>query len=114
VNNNTSITNYWRKALVNAKYFEVNEKDELVLNFLSDITIEFKEDKKSFTAFFHFKQNPYFDATILEKTYLFNKKEDTYDKCTSPVIEWKDTPPNKKKVTKKIKSTKYFLLYFLN
>ena len=78
--------------------------DKEILSFLNDITINFHEDKKSFDAIFHFKQNSFFDETEVKKTYFFNKKDDCYDRSESTEIKWKDSPPNKKTISKKIKS----------
>lgn len=103
----TAIPHYWKIAIENSKYLPINEKDKEILKHLTDIEIIFNEaDKKSFTLRFLFSENPYFEHSALEKTYTFNKKDDTYSEAKSTEITWKGDAPNKKIVKKKIKKGK--------
>lgn len=107
VNSGTPIPHFWKIALENSKFLPVNDKDKEILKHLTNIEIIFNEvDKKSFTLRFLFSENPYFEHSVLEKTYTFNKKEDTYSEAKSTEINWKGDAPNKKIVKKKIKKGK--------
>lgn len=107
LNAGSAIPHYWKTAIENSKYLPVNDKDKEILKHLTDIEIIFNEvDKKSFTLRFLFSENPYFEHSALEKTYTFNKKDDTYTEAKSTEIKWKGDAPNKKIVKKKIKKGK--------
>lgn len=101
------IPHFWKTAIENSMFFPVNDKDKEILNFLTNIEVKHSEvDKKSITVYFHFSQNPFFDHTVLEKSYTFNKKEDTYTEAKSTEIKWKGDAPNIKIVKKKVKRGK--------
>lgn len=103
----TPIPEYWKKAIENSKFFHLNEKDKEILKYLRNIELSNDPtDKKSFTVYFHFDENQYFDGKVLEKTYIFNKKEDSYTTYKSSEIKWKGEAPNIKIVKKKIKKGK--------
>jgi nucleosome assembly protein 1-like 1 len=107
VSEGTPIPNYWGKSIENAKFFPLNDKDKEILKHLKNIEVKYDEqDKKSFTAFFHFEQNSFFDLTVLKKTYKFDKKDDSYTESIGTQIEWKGDAPNIKLVKKKIKKGK--------
>lgn len=107
VNQNTPIPNYWKVVIENSKFFTVNDKDKEILKYLTNIEIKHDEsDKKSFTAYFTFSPNSFFDETVIQKYYKFNKKEDSYTEATSTQIKWKGDAPNIKVIKKKIKKGK--------
>jgi nucleosome assembly protein 1-like 1 len=107
VNQNTPIPNYWKVVVENSKFFTVNDKDKEILKYLTNIEIKHDEtDKKSFTAYFTFSSNSFFDETVIQKFYKFNKKEDSYTESTSTQIKWKGDAPNVKVIKKKIKKGK--------
>jgi len=107
INKDTPIENYWKIAIENAKFFPVNDKDKEILKFLTNIeVIHDPADKKSFTAYFYFAKNLFFDHSILEKAYKFNKKEDSYTESKATEIKWKGSAPNIKLVKKKVKKGK--------
>lgn len=107
VNQDTPIPFYWKTAIENAKFFTINEKDKEILKYLSNIDIKHNEqDKKSFTVYFYFNTNSFFEHTILEKAYIFNKKEDAYTESKATEIKWKGEAPNIKIVKKKVKKGK--------
>lgn len=107
INSETPIPHYWKTAIENAKFFQINEKDKEILKYLTDVELKHEEkDKKSFTVYFHFSSNPFFEHPVLEKAYKFNKKEDTYVESMSTEIKWKGDAPNVKIVKKKIKKGK--------
>lgn len=104
---NTAIPNYWKQAVQNSKFFPLNDKDKEILKYLTNIEIKYdSSDKKSFTVYFYFSQNSFFDHTIIEKAYIFNKKEDAYTTSKSTEIKWKGDAPNIKVVKKKVKKGK--------
>ena len=101
------IPDYWLKAIENSRFFSLNEKDKEILKYLEDIEIKHNEiNKKNFSVIFHFKPNGFFDHSNIEKSYIFNKKEDTYTEYKSTEITWKSDAPNVKIITKKIKKGK--------
>lgn len=107
INSGTPIAFYWKTAIENAKFFPINDKDKEILKYLTNIEIKHDEtDKKSFTAYFTFATNSFFDHTVLEKAYKFNKKEDSYTESKATEIKWKGEAPNIKVVKKKIKKGK--------
>jgi len=103
----TPIPNYWNVVVDNSKFFPLNDKDKEILKHLTNITLKYDEvDKKSFTVFFHFSDNEFFEPNVLSKTYNFKKKDDAYTNCKSTEIKWKGDAPNVKIVKKKIKKGK--------
>lgn len=107
VNQGTPIPNYWKVVLENSKFFTVNDKDKEILKYLTNVEVKNDEtDKKSFTAYFTFSPNLFFDEPVIEKFYKFNKKEDSYTESTSTQIKWKGDAPNVKVIKKKIKKGK--------
>lgn len=107
VNQGTPIPNFWKVAIENAKFFTINDKDKEILKHLTNVEIKYDAtDKKSFTVYFYFNQNSFFDHSILEKAYIFNKKEDSYTESKSTEIKWKGEAPNIKVVKKKVKKGK--------
>lgn len=88
--NNKNFNHYWKLALLNSKFFEINDKDEEVLDHLTNITIKFSEDTLDFTVYFHFEKNEFFDEEILSKSFEYDKS--TYDpiKATATVPTWKE------------------------
>ena len=107
INQGVRIPEYWKRVIENSKFFTVNDKDKEILKHLIDIEIKQDEaDKKSFIVYFIFESNSFFEETVIEKQYIFNKKEDAYLEAKSKEIKWKGTPPNIKMVKKKIKKGK--------
>lgn len=108
-NDNKPIDGFWLKTLVNSSFFEINEKDKKILEYLDDITIEATDNSPvNFHVTFIFKENPYLSNNTLIKYYQFSEIEDKIlsVNCTKP--EWKDeeSDPTKKTVVKKIKKKK--------
>ena len=107
ISEGTPIPEYWKKAIENSKFFPCNDKDKEILKHLKNIELKHDEnDKKSFTVYFHFESNSYFEGTVLEKKYIFNKKEDTFTEAQTNEIKWTADAPNIKIVKKKIKKGK--------
>merc|ERR1712170_260169 len=80
---------------------------EGVLNFLRNVTCDFKENG-NFTLFFHFDKNDYFDHEVLTREFILDEKKLTISKIVSSKIEWKseDVNPTIEKKKKKIKKKK--------
>eukprot|EP01080_Neovahlkampfia_damariscottae_P007174 gene7174-11486_t len=78
--NSTKIPNYWLVVLKNSDLFsDINEKDELALKYLKNITIENESILN-----FEFEKNEYFQNTSLKKTF----KEEKVISGTK--IEWNE------------------------
>ena len=99
---------FWRTALVNSNYFDINEKDKDILNHLTDLRIV-NGEFPNFTIEFVFEKNDYFDKEVLSKEFIYEK--DSMDKgkeTKGTEIEWKsdEKNPTKKIVVKVIKKKK--------
>ena len=108
INSGTAIPNFWKTTLENAKFFTINEKDKEVLKYLTNIEIKYdcEQNTKSFTTYFYFSENPFFEHKILTKSYIFNKADDCYSICQATEIQWKGEAPNVKTFKKKVKKGK--------
>ena len=111
------IKNFWFTSLMNAKFFEFNEKDKKILEHIIDI----KYIPLTFPSFkieFIFDENEYLEEKVIYKTYYFHENDkDFIEKTEGCEIKWKDEEKNptmktiikhkkKKKgyITKKVKS----------
>lgn len=68
------IPNFWLTVLRNHEGLSstITEKDEAALAFLIDIRLEYlPDDTPGFKLLFDFAPNPFFENTILEKTYHY-------------------------------------------
>ena len=106
------IKNFWSTSLINATFFDVNEKDKKVLENLDDICF-IPLDYPSFKIEFRFKPNDYMKETTLIKSYYFVENEkDVIKKVEGCEINWTDNDKNptikittKKKKRGKVKET---------
>ena len=106
------IKNFWSTALINATFFEINEKDKKILEYLNDICF-IPLDYPSFKIEFRFQPNDYMKETTLIKTYYFVENEkDVIKKVEGCEINWTDNEKNptikittKKKKRGKVKET---------
>lgn len=99
---------FWRTALVNSNYFDINEKDKDLLNHLIDIRIV-NGEFPNFTIEFVFEKNDYFDKEVLSKEFIYEKDSmDKIKETKGTEIEWKsdEKNPTKKIVVKVIKKKK--------
>ena len=99
------IKNFWSTALINATFFEINDKDKKVLEFLRDICF-IPLDYPSFKIEFRFEPNDFMKETTLIKTYYFvNNEKDVIKKVEGCEINWIDdnTNPTIKLTTKRKK-----------
>lgn len=108
-NSEKGVPGFWLKALKNSAQFgqDINKKDEDVLAFLKDITVEFKENG-SFKLNFFFNTNQFFDSSVLTREFVLDAEKLSISKITSTKIEWKneDLNPTIEKKKKKIKNKK--------
>lgn len=101
------IPEFWKKALMNSKFFEINDKDEEVLNHLKNVTLKLADDSLDFTVTFHFATNEFFEHATLYKSYVYDKQTFEPISATSSVITWNEGKnPSKKTKVKKIKKGK--------
>lgn len=96
------VPNFWEKALLISKYFYTNKNDEAILKFLTDIRMDFKEDKISFSITFKFDPNDFFNNVEIVKTYHFNENQEL-EKVESTAINWVSEEKNPMKELKKKK-----------
>ena len=104
------VPGFWAKCLKNSSQFgqDINKKDEEVLAFLKDITVDF-QDNGSFKLNFVFNPNQFFDATVLTREFLLDAEKLSITKINATKIEWKneDLNPTIEKKKKKIKNSKF-------
>ena len=106
------IKNFWSTSLINATFFEINEKDKKILDNLKDICF-IPLDYPSFKIEFRFEPNDYMKETTLIKTYYFVENEkDILKKVEGCEINWTDNEINptikittKRKKRGKVKET---------
>ena len=88
------IKNFWSISLINAKFFELSEKDKKVLENLIDIKF-IPLEYPSFKIEFIFKENEYLEENTIYKIYHFQKNEkDDIEKTESSQIKWKSDEKN--------------------
>lgn len=105
---NSPIDKFWKKSLINSKFFQINENDEKILDHLIDMVytpLEFPNFKVEFI----FEENDFMNETVLSKSYFFqggDKSEPSSTEAT--VINWKSEikDPSKKIVKKNKKKGK--------
>ena len=88
------IKNFWSTALINATFFDINDKDKKILEKLTDICY-IPLEYPSFKIEFRFEPNEYMKETTLIKTYHFVEKEkDELRKVEGCEINWVDDEKN--------------------
>ena len=106
------IKNFWSTALINATFFEINDKDKKILEYFKDICF-IPLDYPSFKIEFRFEPNEYMKETTLIKTFYFVENEkDVLKSVEGCEINWLDDEKNptiklttKKKKTGKVRET---------
>ena len=102
------IKKFWSIALINATFFEINDKDKKILEYLQDICY-IPLDYPSFKIEFRFEPNEYMKETTLIKTFYFvNNEKEVIKKVEGCQINWMDDDKNPtiKVTTKKRKKGK--------
>lgn len=101
---------FWRIVLVNSHFFEINEKDKEVLNYLSDIQINVDEENfPNYKIEFYFDKNDYFQHEVLTKEFIYEKDSlDEVKEVKGTDIVWSsdEKNPTKKFQVKVIKKKK--------
>jgi len=91
------IPGFWLEALRHNDDFEgmITERDEEALMYLKNIKekpLQEEDGKGGFCLEFHFGANPYFEETLLTKTYFINHHEaigELFDRAEATEIQWK-------------------------
>ncbi|KAG6889427.1 hypothetical protein C0995_001195 [Termitomyces sp. Mi166 len=93
----SGISEFWLTALRNHPGFSdlITERDADALKHLTDIRIQYLDDKPGFKLLFAFSPNEYFQNDILEKTYIYQNEvgysgDFVYDRAIGTEIKWKD------------------------
>ena len=90
----TPIKNFWSTALINATFFEINDKDKKILEYFKDICF-IPLDYPSFKIEFRFEPNEYMKETTLIKTFYFVENEKNELKNVEGCkINWLDDEKN--------------------
>ena len=90
----TPIKNFWYISLVNAKFFEFNEKDKKILEHLIDIKF-IPMTFPSFKIELIFEENDYLEDNVIYKIYHFHENDkDFLEKIEGCKIKWKDEEKN--------------------
>jgi hypothetical protein len=90
----TPIKNFWSTALINATFFEINDKDKKILEYFKDICF-IPLDYPSFKIEFRFEPNEYMKETTLIKTFYFVENEkDELKNVEGCKINWLDDEKN--------------------
>jgi len=99
------IKGFWLQAFKNCSFIGdcmiVGEKDEDALEHLVDVRCFLMEDARSFKFEFEFSPNPFFEDTVLTKTYEFDEDNDPVG-AKGHEINWKPG----KNLTVKLKKKK--------
>lgn len=106
----TGVPEYWLTCLKNTSQFGdmITPKDEKVLKYLTDLTIDYNENG-NFTLSFSFSPNEFFSHEKLKRDFIMDDKQNI-KKIESTSIEWTSEEVNptiakkKKKVKQKGKS----------
>jgi len=107
-----NIPNFWRTALENSDLgYEIQEQDKESLEYLVDVKCESftgveKEErpKDGFTLSFHFKENPFFNNSVLSQTFYYEEDGSIIDTIADgTMIEWKSQEKNLTVVKKTVK-----------
>ena len=108
------VPEYWLKCLKNTAQFGdyLNNNDEKILKYLENITLDLQEGG-DFEIMFHFGKNEYFEHEILSKKFIHDDKQ-AIKSCVATKIQWasEEVNPTVKKVKKKLKNSKLYVLCF--
>jgi len=95
------IPEFWLTIFKNVDMLQdmVQEHDEVALNSLEDVTVEYSKSPMTFTLYFHFGANEFFTNNVLTKEYEMKcepTEEDPFSfegpeifKCKGCEIQWK-------------------------
>ncbi len=117
IDSDENIPNFWMKALINSKFYLINDNDKKVLKYLKDVKLIFNPDKFDFSVEFIFDKNEYFEHDKLVKKFFYDKINFEPIKQTATEIQWssKEKNPLIKIENKKVRSKySYFKIIFFN
>lgn len=118
MNGTPSLPGFWLNCMKNNSMLAgmIEKHDEVVLEYLQDITSEWIDEKKqdSYKLCFHFAENDYFTPNVLEKKYILAASDPSTEdailvSAESTEIKWnegKDVTKQKKTKTQQHKRTK--------
>lgn len=93
----SGIPEFWLTALRNHLGLSemISDRDAEALKSLIDIKISYPTEAPGFKITFVFKENDYFEGTILEKTYVYAEEvgysgDFIFDKAIGTEIKWKE------------------------
>ena len=96
------IENYWKKVIINSGFFTITDKDEKILNYVTNVKlVKFPEKLRDCRVDFYFKPNDYFSNEIISKKYIDNHFD--IIKAESTSIDWKNPERNRAEEKKIIK-----------
>eukprot|EP00002_Diphylleia_rotans_P007828 TRINITY_DN174_c0_g1_i1.p2 TRINITY_DN174_c0_g1~~TRINITY_DN174_c0_g1_i1.p2 ORF type:complete len:330 (-),score=125.07 TRINITY_DN174_c0_g1_i1:366-1355(-) len=81
LNDGEALPDFWLTAMKRNEFVasSITEKDEDVLKYLDDVKAEFLAEGEGFKLLFTFRENPYFENTVLEKTYIMDEEDSSQD-----------------------------------
>jgi len=107
-----AIPGFWCQAFKNCGAIRdiIKDGDEEILEYLSDVRSEFLDETEqtSFKLTFEFAKNPFFDHSVLEKTFILREEEDgekVLSRTDGTKIVWAEGKDvTKKTITRKQKN----------
>ena len=101
------IHDFWRFAIKNSNFFEMNEKDEEIFYYIKTIEGKIENDSKIFKLIINFQENNKFcENNSITKTYYYNDKLNKIIKVDYEEIKWKSDDLNPTLKKKKFKNKK--------
>ena len=101
------IYDFWKFAIKNSNFFEMNEKDEEIFNYIKTIEGKIENKSKIFKLIINFQENNQFcENNSITKTYYYNDKLNNIIKVDYEEIKWKSDDLNPTLKKKKFKNKK--------
>ena len=101
------IYDFWKFAIKNSNFFEMNEKDEEIFNYIKTIEGKIENESKIFKLIINFQENNQFcENNSITKTYYYNDKLNNIIKVDYEEIKWKSDDLNPTLKKKKFKNKK--------
>ena len=101
------IYDFWKFAIKNSNFFEMNEKDEEIFYYIKTIEGKIENDSKIFKLIINFQENNKFcENNSITKTYYYNDKLNKIIKVDYEEIKWKSDDLNPTLKKKKFKNKK--------
>ena len=101
------IYDFWKFAIKNSNFFEMNEKDEEIFNYIKTIEGKIENESKIFKLIINFQENNQFcENNSITKTYYYDDKLNNIIKVDYEEIKWKSDDLNPTLKKKKFKNKK--------